>query len=632
MRLPGPAISRNMRQSRRWALLVFAFVASASVSAQIPTTSAALSADLSRYYFKTPVEEVAARAELNAALDQMGRFKGQLNSGSQLLGILRQYDIVQKLFAKHEAYLHLRCALNRKDAACDADKALESDVDARTAFLDPEILALPEDRLRVFLNEEPALAEYRFALSDIRRAAPHLLPEAEQTFLDQFQPQIGDWQYDLYEQVVAGISFGTVQTSSGPLDVVRQRNLIAANVDGRVREEGFKRRYVGFASQRDLLAFALLHTVETQTALAKAHHYADAPARKYESLYFKPEETRSLLALVAQHGEVPKRYEKIMSQDFERGYHQPTHAWDLSAPAPGFTPPITSLPEARGVFHEAFAGLGKEYQAAFDALLDPANGRADIVPGGAPNRYTSGFSVGRAGSTSMLFYGRYDGTFKDLSVIAHEGGHAVHRQLMTENGVSPSYAQGPNFLFESFAEFNELVLADFIAEHAATPELQRYYREQWMYIKGIDAFFGARDALLEQAIYDGVSAGTVRNSDDLDSLTLKIEGQFSQFPASTPELRTDWARMSLMVEDPLYDVNYMYGGLLALKYYQLYSTRREWFVPRYIQLLKNGFNQPPAELLNQFLGIDLSGPALLSDDLELLNRRVDQMEAGASGK
>ena len=141
-----------------------------------------------------------------------------------------------------------------------------------------------------------------------------------------------------------------------------------------------------------------------------------------------------------------------------------------------------------------------------------------------------------------MFFGRYDGTFKDLSVIAHEGGHAVHRQLMTESGVSPSYERGPNFLFESFAEFNELLLADFMAEHAGTPELKRYYRERWMSIKGLDAFYGAQDALLEQAIYDGVAAGTVRNADDLDNLTLRIDGQFSQFPASTPELRTRWAR------------------------------------------------------------------------------------------
>jgi oligoendopeptidase F len=616
-----------MRQSGCWALLLFLTAASLSAAAQTPATPVALSADLSRYYFKTPAEEVAARAELNAAIDQMAKFRGQLNSAHQLLGVLRQYDVVQKLFAKHERYLHLLCAMNRKDVACDADKVVESEVDAKTAFLDPEILAIPDDRLRVFPKEEPELAEYRFALSGIRRGQPHLLAETEQALLDQFQPQIGDWQFDLYEQIVAGIPFGTVQTSSGPLDIIRHRNLIAADPNGQVREDGFKRRLTGYASQRDLLAFALIHTVQAQNLLAKAHHYADAPARKYDDLYFKPEETRGLLASMAQHGDVARRYESIRSEDVERSYHQSARAWDMSAPEPGFTLPITSLPEARSLFHEAFAGMGPEYQAEFDALLDPSNGRSDILPGGTANRYGGGFSVGFPGTTSMLFYGRYDGIFKDLSVIAHEGGHAVHRQLMTENGVPQSYAQGPNFLFESFEEFNELVLADFMAEHTGNPQLQRYYRERWMNIKGLDAFYGAQDALLEQAVYDGVAAGTIRNADDLDNLTLNIDAQFSRFSASTPEVRTRWAMVSLMFEDPLYDVNYVYGGLLALKYYQLYSTRREWFVPRYVALLKNGFNQPPAELLNRFLGIDLSGSALLNDDLVLLNRRLDRLEA-----
>ena len=100
---------------------------------------------------------------------------------------------------------------------------------------------------------------------------------------------------------------------------------------------------------------------------------------------------------MARHGDIAKRYEKIRSQDIERGYHQPAHEWDMSAPVPGFTPPITSLADARSIYHEAFAGLGSEYQAAFDALLDPANGRADILPGGAPNRYGGGFSIGFTG-------------------------------------------------------------------------------------------------------------------------------------------------------------------------------------------------------------------------------------------
>jgi len=54
---------------------------------------------------------------------------------------------------------------------------------------------------------------------------------------------------------------------------------------------------------------------------------------------------------------------------------------------------------------------------------------------------------------------------------------------MTDSGVPPSYEHGPHFLFESFAQFNELVLADYLAEHAAAPELKRYYLERWMSIK-----------------------------------------------------------------------------------------------------------------------------------------------------
>lgn len=417
-------------------LILFTICTTPATAQQAAKTAPGLSVDLSRHYFKAPQEELAARDELNAALGDLERLRAQLDSAPHLLAFLEQKGAVQKLFAKHDDYLYLRCSLNRKDPACEEEDKLDSEFHAKKAFFEPAILAIPDDRLRSFMSREPKLKQYSFELSDIRRNAPHLLPEPQQRFLDELRAEITDWQYDLYGQIIEGIKFGAVETPAGPLDVIRQRNLIASSADAHVREEGFKKRYAGYASQRELIAFALLHTIRSQQALAKAHHFADAPLRKYESLYFKPEQTRNLLALLAQHGDVPKRYEKIRSHEIEQSNHQPAHVWDMSAPATGFTPPITSLPEARNVFHEAFAGLGKEYQSAFDALLDPANGRADILPGGAPNRYGGGFSLGLGGK-GILFYGRYDGTFKDLSVIAHEGGHATHRELMNANHVLP---------------------------------------------------------------------------------------------------------------------------------------------------------------------------------------------------
>jgi oligoendopeptidase F len=598
----------------------------AVVAAQTPQAGQALSADLGRYYFASPAAEVAARGDLDSALEHLEKFKGQINTGPHLLNALQSYEAVLKLYRRHEGYLRLRCSLNRKDVACDENEKLGSEVSRKTSFLNPEILAIPSGRLRAFMVASPRLKTYKFAIEDIRREAEHVLPGPEEGLLDRFHPEIAGWQYDLYDQILAGIPFGTVQTSAGPLDVIRQRNLLASDPDPRVREAAFKSRYHGFASQRDLLAFALIHTVRAQDSLAKAHRYQDAPSRKYSSTYLDPVQTRALLNLMAQHGEIVKRFEKIRAADFQQAYGTPMQVWDLAATQAGLVLPVTPLANAGPIFHDALSGLGTEYQEAFDALLSPANGRADILPGGAPNRYTAGFSIGFTGSTSMLFFGRYDGTFKDLSVIAHEGGHAIHRALMTTHDAQPLYAQGPSFLFESFAVFNELVLADYLSEHAVDPRLQRFYREQWMRIKGLDAFYGAQDALLEQEIYEGVSAGRVRGADDLDKLTQQVDGQFSIFPATTPELRNRWAAVSLMYEDPLYDVNYVYAGLLALKYYQLYSSNRAEFVPRYIALLKNEFDAPPAALLKRFLNIDMFSPSLLTDDLDLLGARLNQLE------
>jgi oligoendopeptidase F len=587
-----------------------------------------LTADLARYYFASPEIELAARAELDQALRGLQSYEGRLDNGPNLLMALQAYEKVQTLYRRHDGYLHLRCARNRDGAACGDEQQLQSTTAAQVAFLTPAILALGKPRLEALLVTEPRLTPYRFALEAMLRDSEHTLAKDLQACLDRVHPELADWQYDLYEQILAGISFGTVETQSGPLDVNRQRSRLATSPDAHVREEAFKHRYQGFLSQRRLIAFSLIHTVKAQNLLAQEHRYHDAPTRKYFGMELNPEQTKTLLNLMGQRGDVVKRFEKIRSSDFEEATKTSMHAWDLQALPPGLVIPAAPLSDVPRIFHEAFAALGAEYQSAFDDLLNPLSARADVVPGGMPGRYQGGFSIGFQGSMSILFFGRYDGTFKDLSVIAHEGGHAVHRALMSAHGLSPLYADGPAFLFESFAAFNELLLADYMAAHSTDPRLRRYYLEQWMGIKGLDAFYGAQDALLEQKIYDGVSSGSVQGADDLDKITDTVDSQFSIFPAITPELRNRWATASLMYEDPLYDVNYVYGGLLALKYYQLYSRDRNAFVARYVALLKNGFDGPPATLLKQFLDIDLLDSSLLADDLSLLDGKLKQLEAG----
>jgi len=613
-----------MRTARRFSAI--GFLLSSLAFAASTADAPALRADLARYYFTSAEAEREARTDLSDAIRKLNDFRAGIDSGPHLLEALQSYEAVLRIFRKHEAYLHISCALDRTTSSCRDRADLGDQIDAGTAFLPVEIGALPADRLTSYCAEAPGLRVYTNALSDMRREAGHTLPAREQSVLDSVQSEMAGWQYDLYEAVLDSIPFGSVQTSRGPRDVIRQRTELAVDPDRKVREEAFRRRVEGFAQHRDLLAFALVKTVEAQQTLAKLHNYDDAPSRAYSDLYQNPTHTRALLESMERDGSIVRRFERIRAADV--GLTDPTQIrpWDLDAPISGVTPSVKSMSQLAPTFEAAFSSLGSEYKAAFRALLKPENGRADIPARAASTRYAGGFSVGFPGSTSMLFVGHFDGTFKSLSIIAHEGGHAVHRALMNAHGVRPVDFDGPGFVFESIAAFNELLLADYLAGVAPDAASRRYYLEQWMRIKGLDAFFGAQDAVLEQAIYDGVDDGSIRNAASLDELTLRVDSEFSSFPVAVPEMRDRWSATSLMYEDPLYNINYVYGGLLALKYFQLWEANREEFAPRFLALLENGFDAPPNELLKRFLGIDLADDSLIADDLTLLDKRLAELE------
>lgn len=139
-------------------------------------------------------------------------------------------------------------------------------------------------------------------------------------------------------------------------------------------------------------------------------------------------------------------------------------------------------------------------------------------------------------------------------------------------------------------------------------------------------FVASQEADLEQAIYEGVQQHTVQSADDLDAVAKRINARYSIWSDKHDELKMSWITNSLFYEDPLYDINYVYGSLLALKYYEMYASDPKVFIARYNRMLKNGFDAPPAELLKRYLGIDLHDPNLVTGVVRLLESKLSLLE------
>ena len=546
-----------------------------------PTAVSRYHIDFARHFFASPEAEKADRANLFATLKELETLKGKVTaSADSLERALQLWDHADVQLRKHDSYLYLRNAVNTADTTSLAENStLDAEVSARTDFLRQELMQLDDARLAELLAQKPSLKSHLFAIQSVRRYRPYTLSLKEEQLLSATAPD-NDWPAELY----------------GKLRALPQVNQF----------------------QRDLFAFTLMRLASTRTRSAQLHHFVDAASQVYLNSYWTRAEVDDLMEEIAQHGELYKRYQRLRIDRLRETTEENGKSDQLANAPPRYT-----IDRASDIIRGALEPLGPDYGRELAALLDPANGRMDIVPG--EHRKRGGFSQGFIGTDSVFYSAGFAGSYNDLRVLTHESTHAVHRQLMNRNQVLPPYAEGPHYLFEAFAIFNELLLPDYLYRHETDPLRRQFYLERFLEGKGMEMFRVAPEVVVEHEVYDGVKNGTIKGADDLDTLAQRTYARYSVSETSD-SLKTKWMTISLMYEDPFYDVNYVYGALLALNFYEMYLRDPERFVLRYIRLMKNGFDAPPAILLKRFLDLDLHDPRLLANALKVVEDKVNLLE------
>ena len=94
-------------------------------------------------------------------------------------------------------------------------------------------------------------------------------------------------------------------------------------------------------------------------------------------------------------------------------------------------------------------------------------------------------------------------------------------ELMANNRVLPDYTNGPNYFTESFAMFNELILADYLYRKETDTPRKIWFLERLLNF-ATSVYPVARQAAIEQAMYDGVATGKLKTADDFDAMTKEI--------------------------------------------------------------------------------------------------------------
>jgi oligoendopeptidase F len=187
----------------------------------------------------------------------------------------------------------------------------------------------------------------------------------------------------------------------------------------------------------------------------------------------------------------------------------------------------------------------------------------------------------------------------------------------------PVYARtGPHYLFEAFAIFNELLLLDHAVQTAATPTEQQAATERLLAKIALELFVSAEEVAFERALY---TVGDVPVS--AAAITARYQAVIAPYefwPASDVGQARGWMRKSLLFEDPLYLVNYLYASAIAMALYERHLADPE-FAAKYQSVLAAGFQVDPQALLTP-LGIRLGDPDLVRSAARVLQEQTAQLD------
>jgi oligoendopeptidase F len=586
--------------------------------------------DFERNFFSA--NEVAREhRDLLSDLERLERAAlAPLSTPAALATLLRLEDDVTRRLVRYQAYLSLRTLINSTDA--DASRLL-GEVSARgagpIAAVQQRIAEVDAAVMAGWLRDDAELRRYEFAIRQSMENRRRGVTAAWR--IQALNPQAASWGPQLFRRMLREIDFGQVRDSSGrTFDVRTEMNAIRNHRERAVREAGFRANLRGTATREDTFAHILNTTAAMLHESARRIGAVDFAALTYEERFLTPQSVHATLRAIAATAATNRRYEQLRAARIRSELRlDSVHTWDLTAPR-GIETPRFTIDDARRTILAAMQPLGLAYVREMTALLDPANGRMDLIP--RANRVERpGFSTGMVGFPSMFFQGRFDGFTEDVVILTHEAGHAVQNMLMDSAGVLPRYAQGASYMVESFGLFSELLTLDHLAR-TSTGARRIFFLERLL-DQASDLYRNSWESAFEQAVFDSVSAGRNLDARALETLAQRIASEYSSWHGPNSERRYAWVNPIQLYTWPLYRVNYVYGKLLALAYYDELTRAPADFQRKYNALLSGAYDAPPAELLSRSMGIEFTPDKLAARAQHVIEQWIRQLEAeyAASG-
>lgn len=574
--------------------------------------------------YESNAEWEQALNQVKEIADRIAGMEGRVTeSAANLYQVLKDCDAYGEIIDLAFNYAQRLYDQDRNDSTHQAMSqkvyGVWADVAGMISFIEPEILAVPEEQLETFYKELPELESYRGKIAEIQRLRGHSL-SAEMEKLLAMTSEMSQTPEQVFAVMnSADIRFPEITDENGEKVRLTHGNyvLFLQSADRRVRKEAFEAMYSVYKQFVNTFAGLYNGQVKQQIFFAKARKYDSTLDAALTANNVSVKVYENLLDTVSANMDKLHRYVKLRKKCL--GLDE-LHMYDIYTPMIADAARKVPFEEAKETVLKALAPLGEEYVAKVKEGFE--NRWIDVYEN--EGKCTGAYSAGAYGTHPYVLL-NYSETLDDMFTLAHEMGHAMHS--FYSNSTQPfTYAEYKLFVAEVASTCNEVLLMEYLLKNTIDKKERAYLLNHYL-----DSFKGTvyrqtMFAEFEKESNRMAEQGESLTAESLNELYLKLNQKYYGTDIiSDEEIAFEWAKIPHFYYN-FYVYQYATGFSAAVALARGILKEGEPAVERYKKFLCGGCSESPLELL-KIAGVNLESPKPVQDALDVFGEILDEIEA-----
>lgn len=494
---------------------------------------------------------------------------------------------------------------------------LMNELDKNMAFFIPELLKLEKSEYEELFIKEEKLNEYKEYLDDIFREKEHVLTENEEKIVSELVNSMNNFSDISSTMLNNEHNYGKIKLEDESVETIATNNYrkLTKNRNEIIRKKVYNSFNKKLDEYSSINAMLLNSYANMNNSIAKIRHFKSAWDKKLFGLNLNNRVYESLVNATEENLDTLQKYYNLTKRVLGL---EVLHQYDMNLEL-GKSNKTYTIEESQNLLLESLKPLGEDYLNHYKKIFD--NKYIDYCQ--YKGKESGAYSFSTLDKDSRILMS-FNGDLDSVSTIAHEGGHNVHHQYVSENN-SIQYRNVTSLVAEVASLTNECLLSNYIVNNAKTKEEKLEGINNILRVITSNLFGAVREAKIEQDMYKLINKGGTITKEYLDKVTKKsLKKYYGDEVKLNKYSKNGWVTRSHYYMC-FYLYNYAISISVALNVAEKIINGDKEMLEKYIKFLKTGSDKWPKETFD-ILGVNIEDKKVYVNAIKYFEKLVEKYD------